>query len=356
MLRDIIKRTGQISAAPVTAVLVIGAALATTLPLATTAAAQSLSPYGMWGDRDQEFRTRRNYREERRYYAPRSRDDERRYDRRDVEDYYYDDYEDYAPRRNARSRAPVDGKPVEVVREGGARPVIAPQAPPLVAFAGQGSPGSIIIDVRNRKLYYLVSATSAYAYPIGVGRDGFSWTGSETVSRVAEWPDWHPPAEMRQRQPELPTKMLGGLRNPLGAKAIYLGNTLYRIHGTNDPKSIGRSESSGCFRMMNAHVVHLASLVQIGAQVSVVSSLAVADAAAQQPRPQAERTNGRVDVRQAPRPPSRQISGASWDDGAGGQADPYDQREDVDDRPDDRPEFDGAPAYPDYDDDGVIVR
>ena len=115
--------------------------------------------------------------------------------------------------------------------------------------------------------------TAAFAYPIGVGREGFSWTGSEKVSNITDWPDWYPPAEMRKRKPELPERMLGGLNNPLGAKAIYLGNTLYRIHGTNDPKSIGRAESSGCFRMLNAHVLHLASLVQVGTPVTVVRSL-----------------------------------------------------------------------------------
>ncbi len=159
------------------------------------------------------------------------------------------------------------------VADGGARPDVAPVAPPLVAFYGQKAPGSIIIDVGGRKLYYVNANATAFAYPIGVGRQGFSWTGTEKVSRVAEWPDWHPPAEMRARKPELPEKMTGGIINPLGARAIYLGNTLFRIHGTNEPKSIGRAESSGCFRMMNGHVVHLAQMAQIGAEVSVVKSL-----------------------------------------------------------------------------------
>lgn len=164
-----------------------------------------------------------------------------------------------------------DSKPEGVF--GGARPTIAPVAPPRVAFSGGYTPGSIVIDTSRRKLYYVTGPTAAYAYPIGVGREGFSWTGSEKVSRIADWPDWYPPAEMRQRKPELPERMLGGLNNPLGAKAIYLGNTLYRIHGTNDPKSIGKAESSGCFRMMNQHVLHLASLVSVGTQVTVVHSL-----------------------------------------------------------------------------------
>ena len=130
-----------------------------------------------------------------------------------------------------------------------------------------------MIDTGARKLYFVTGPTTAFAYPIGVGRDGFSWTGTEKVSRIQDWPDWYPPADMRQRKPELPEKMLGGIRNPLGVKAIYLGNTLYRIHGTNDPKSIGKAESSGCFRMLNQNVLHLAALVQVGAQVTVVNSL-----------------------------------------------------------------------------------
>jgi len=188
------------------------------------------------------------------------------------------------------------GKPAGLT--GGARPVIAPKAPPVVAFSAAYKPGSIIIDTSARKLYYVRGHMSAFAYPIGVGRDGFSWTGAEKVSRIADWPDWYPPAEMRKRKPELPERMLGGLNNPLGAKAIYLGNTLYRIHGTNDPKSIGRAESSGCFRMLNANVVHLASLVSAGTEVTVVRSLGrgpvMADASARvvsapKPRP-AQRT------------------------------------------------------------------
>ncbi len=163
------------------------------------------------------------------------------------------------------------GKPAGVT--GGARPVIAPKAPPIVPFSAAYKPGSIVIDTGARKLYYVRGHMSAFAYSIGVGRDGFSWTGKEKVSRISDWPDWYPPAEMRKRKPELPERMLGGLNNPLGAKAIYLGSTLYRIHGTNDPKSIGRAESSGCFRMLNANVMHLSSLVSIGTEVTVVRSL-----------------------------------------------------------------------------------
>jgi lipoprotein-anchoring transpeptidase ErfK/SrfK len=110
-------------------------------------------------------------------------------------------------------------------------------------------------------------------YPISVGREGFAWTGTETISRKAEWPDWYPPAEMRERDWRLPEKMTGGIKNPLGAKALYLGNSLYRIHGTNDAKSIGRAASSGCFRMLNGHIIDLAARVEIGTVVNVVSRL-----------------------------------------------------------------------------------
>ena len=119
----------------------------------------------------------------------------------------------------------------------------------------------------------MLADKQAYRYAIAVGREGFSWTGSETISRKQEWPDWYPPAEMRQRDPHLPVKMTGGLRNPLGARALYLGNTLYRIHGTNDESSIGRAESSGCFRMLNGNVAHLAIIAEVGTPVSVVPSL-----------------------------------------------------------------------------------
>lgn len=159
------------------------------------------------------------------------------------------------------------------VASGGARPDVVAKAPPSVPFPSSFKPGSIVIDQSKKKLYYVLSDDEALRYDISVGREGFSWTGSEKVSRIADWPDWHPPAEMRERDPKLPKKMTGGIKNPLGAKAIYLGNTLYRIHGTNDPKSIGRAASSGCFRMMNEHVVHLAGLVQTGAEVHVLDKL-----------------------------------------------------------------------------------
>jgi lipoprotein-anchoring transpeptidase ErfK/SrfK len=156
------------------------------------------------------------------------------------------------------------------IMSGGARPFIAPRQPPTITFPNKKPVGTVIIDTQARALYLTRSTRDAYRYPISVGRQGFTWTGTEKVSRIGDWPDWHPPKEMRARQPGLPEKMIGGLSNPLGAKAIYLGNSLYRIHGTNNSRTIGQAASSGCFRMLNAHVVHLAGLVEIGTTVKVV--------------------------------------------------------------------------------------
>ncbi|MDP1911387.1 MAG: L,D-transpeptidase [Hyphomicrobium sp.] len=180
-----------------------------------------------------------------------------------------------------------DDRRSPVVRSGGARPAIAAQAPPKVRFQSSFPANAIVIDSAGRMLYFILSPTEAYQYPISVGREGFSWTGTEVISRKQEWPDWNPPKEMIARDPRLPDKMTGGIKNPLGALALYLGNTLYRIHGTNDPKSIGRAASSGCFRMMNEHVLHLAALAGPGTQVTVVKSLApqTVSAARQAPPP-----------------------------------------------------------------------
>ncbi|MFN3743573.1 MAG: L,D-transpeptidase [Hyphomicrobiaceae bacterium] len=156
--------------------------------------------------------------------------------------------------------------------DGGEKPDIKPEKPPVAYLDKNEPPGTIIVDTGGRTLYFVLPSRRAYAYPISVGREGFDWTGTERISRIASWPSWTPPPEMRQRQPGLPITVSGGLINPLGAKALYLGNTIYRIHGTNNARSIGRASSSGCFRMMNAHVVHLASLARVGTTVRVVRS------------------------------------------------------------------------------------
>lgn len=184
---------------------------------------------------------------------------------------FWDDEDDDEDDRPRRDRDP-NGEGGEV-RSGGERPFISPIPARRIAFPSNFKVGSIIIDTRGRQLFLVESPDTARYYPISVGRDGFSWTGTESVSRKAEWPDWHPPAEMRERDPRLPVKMTGGVNNPLGAVAIYLGNTLYRIHGTNDPNSIGRAASSGCFRMLNGHALDLAGRIDVGTPVTVVSSL-----------------------------------------------------------------------------------
>ena len=155
--------------------------------------------------------------------------------------------------------------------DGGPRPDINAAAPSEVRYTSGQPAGTIVVDTAARRLYLVKGPSTALSYPVSVGREGFTWAGTEKISRMASWPDWHPPAEMRERDPRLPTKMTGGVRNPLGAKALYLGNTLYRIHGTSDARSIGRASSSGCFRMHNKHVVDLARRVRIGTRVVVVN-------------------------------------------------------------------------------------
>lgn len=155
---------------------------------------------------------------------------------------------------------------------GGDKPNIAPEAPPIVYLDTNEPAGMIIVDTNGRMLYYTLPGARAYGYPITVGRDGFTWTGTQKISRVVDWPSWTPPPEMRVRQPGLPITVSGGMINPMGAKALYLGNTIYRIHGTNNERSIGRANSSGCFRMENKHVLHLATLAKIGTTVRVVAN------------------------------------------------------------------------------------
>jgi lipoprotein-anchoring transpeptidase ErfK/SrfK len=161
----------------------------------------------------------------------------------------------------------------QALMSGGPRPSVSPASPDRISFVSSYAPGTVVIDTAGRKLYLVQSPRDALVYPISVGREGFTWTGTERISRVANWPDWHPPESMRQRQPYLPVKMTGGVYNPLGAKALYLGNTLYRIHGTDDPRTIGRATSSGCFRMTNGHVVDLSRRIGIGTTVVVVNRL-----------------------------------------------------------------------------------
>jgi lipoprotein-anchoring transpeptidase ErfK/SrfK len=140
----------------------------------------------------------------------------------------------------------------------------------IVSFDRNEPAGTIVIDTANTYLYYVLGNGRAMRYGVGVGREGFTWSGVQSVTRKAEWPDWHPPAEMIARQPYLPRFVAGGPGNPLGARAMYLGSSEYRIHGTNDPTTIGKFVSSGCIRLTNEDVSDLFSRVSVGAKVVVL--------------------------------------------------------------------------------------
>ena len=139
----------------------------------------------------------------------------------------------------------------------------------LVFYRSLEPPGTIIVETSERHLYLIQSETRALRYGIGVGREGFTWQGLLKITNKAEWPDWHPPPEMIQRQPYLPRFMAGGPGNPLGARAMHLGATVYRIHGTNAPETIGHAVSSGCFRLVNEDVIDLYARVPMGTRVVV---------------------------------------------------------------------------------------
>jgi len=148
---------------------------------------------------------------------------------------------------------------------GGSSPI--PREP--VSFSGQSAPGTFFISTAERRLYLVLGDGRALRYGIGVGRDGFRWGGVHRISAKKEWPSWTPPSQMLARRPDLPRHMAGGIDNPLGARAMYLGSTLYRIHGSNEPETIGQAVSSGCFRMTNEDVTDLYSRVSIGTTVVV---------------------------------------------------------------------------------------
>src|SRR6516165_3241821 len=140
----------------------------------------------------------------------------------------------------------------------------------VVDYATREAPGAIVVDTPNTYLYYVLGGGKAIRYGIGVGREGFTWSGVKAIERKAEWPDWIPPTEMLQRQPYLPRFMAGGPGNPLGARAMYIGGTVYRIHGTNAPTTIGKQVSSGCIRMLNEDVIDLYARVNVGTKVVVL--------------------------------------------------------------------------------------
>lgn len=192
--------------------------------------------------------------------------------------YYYppqqQQYYQRQPMQYSR-QAPAYQQPMNVARTD---PQEMPQRPSFdprfertdVEYKSDQPVGSIIIDTRTRYLYLIQPNGRALRYGVGVGRPGFEWKGLKTVSAKKEWPDWRPPAEMRQRQPYLPEHMPGGPNNPLGARALYLGSSLYRIHGSNEPHTIGSAVSSGCFRMRNQDVIDLYDRVKVGARVVVL--------------------------------------------------------------------------------------
>ena len=149
------------------------------------------------------------------------------------------------------------------------RSMVNPVPRETVAYDGPYGAGTIIVDTSERRLYFVLGEGKALKYGVGVGRDGFRWTGTHHITRKAEWPGWTPPAAMRKRQPNLPTHMEGGPNNPLGARAMYIGSTMYRIHGSNQPWTIGHAVSSGCIRMTNDDVIDLYEQVSVGTKVVV---------------------------------------------------------------------------------------
>ena len=150
-----------------------------------------------------------------------------------------------------------------------ARPLVSPIPRETVPYDGPYAPGTIIINTSERRLYLILPGHQALRYGVGVGRPGFTWAGVTRIANKREWPDWTPPAQMLRRRPDLPRHMEGGLDNPLGARAMYLAGTLYRIHGSNEPDTIGQAVSSGCIRMTNDDVIDLYGRARVGARVVV---------------------------------------------------------------------------------------
>ena len=168
----------------------------------------------------------------------------------------------YNERQRSRTRVRRHTKP-------SVRRRVTVREPEIIKTKTKLTPGTVYISTKQRKLFYALGEYKAIMYPVAVGKEGFAWNGIEKVTMIKHWPDWRPPEEMRQRDPKLPVLVKGGRNNPLGAAAIYLGDTLYRIHGTNDPRSIGTNTSSGCIRMHNSHVLHLIKYVDKGTEVVV---------------------------------------------------------------------------------------
>jgi lipoprotein-anchoring transpeptidase ErfK/SrfK len=162
------------------------------------------------------------------------------------------------------------GKPLVVNNSAMTRAAVNPIPREEVDFPTRAGAGAIIINTAERRLYYVLGNGKAIRYGVGVGRPGFAWAGTNRISRKAEWPDWTPPPQMLKRRPDLPRHMKGGEDNPLGARALYLGSTLFRIHGSNEPETIGQAVSSGCIRMVNEDVIDLYNRVKVGTTVTVL--------------------------------------------------------------------------------------
>ena len=177
----------------------------------------------------------------------------------------------------------------------------------VVTYSSREAPGTVIVDTPHTYLYYVLGNGKAIRYGIGVGREGFTWSGVKHIARKREWPDWYPPKEMIARQPYLPRMMAGGPGNPLGARAMYIGGTEYRIHGTNDPTTIGKDVSSGCIRLTNDNVMDLFSRVRIGAKVIVLpqQGAPTREARSEPPHEASVETIGMAAYAQADEPPAR---------------------------------------------------
>ena len=217
----------------------------------------------------------------------------------------------------SEQRAGISGLPPEEQPETGPAKSLAPQfRRAIIDYPSKEPAGTIIVDTPNTYLYLVLGNGKAVRYGIGVGREGFTWSGAEKVTKMAEWPDWHPPEGMIERQPYLPRFMAGGEGNPLGARALYLGQTLYRIHGTNQPSTIGTFVSSGCIRLTNDDITDLYGRVRVGTRVVVLPGTSPAPAQAipnappaAQPRPKAAAAE-KPAARPAPAvPPARAAKG-----------------------------------------------
>ena len=181
----------------------------------------------------------------------------------------------------------------------------------VVNYSTREAPGTIVIDTPNTYLYYVLGGGKAMRYGIGVGREGFTWAGVKNIARKATWPDWYPPAEMIKRQPYLPRMTMGGPGNPLGARAMYLGSSEYRIHGTNNPATIGKQVSSGCIRLTNEDVTDLYNRVQVGAKV-VVMPMTGGTTFARAPAPNRQMTAHQVSMTSSYAPAAQSGAQQTW--------------------------------------------